>query len=82
MNKEHEQGIRAFENCLQSCKNLGHELFEMHFERVGITEEGIKNIKAGKQFLTEEQFYGFVNILRAPMQLDKTLINWLYALDH
>ena len=28
MNKEHEQGIRAFENCLQSCKNLGHELFE------------------------------------------------------
>ena len=82
MNKEHEQGIRAFENCLQSCKNLGHELFEMHFERVGITEEGIKNIKAGKQFLTEEQFYGFVNILRAPMQLDKPLINWLYALDH
>ena len=82
LNKEHEQGIRAFTNCLQTCKNLGYEIFEMHFERAGITEDDIRNIKAGKQFLTEEQFYGFADILRGSMQRNKPLMNWLDLADN
>lgn len=46
------------------------------------TEDDIRNIKAGKQFLTEEQFYDFADILRGPMQLDKPLINWLELGDN
>ena len=81
MNQEHQQGIKAFINCLQTCKNLGHTLSEMHFERIGITEEDIENLKAGKKYLTEEQFYGFTDIMRSPMQIDKPLINWLICAD-
>lgn len=81
MNKEHEQGIRAFEHCLQTCINLGHAISEMHFESIGITEEDIENLKAGKKYLTEEQFYGFTDIMRSPMQIDTPLINWLMCAD-
>ena len=82
MSKEHEQGIKAFEHCLQTCINLGHSISEMHFERIGITEDDIKLIKNGEKFLTEEQFFHFANILRGPMQFDKPLIQWLDLADH
>ncbi len=78
MNKEHEQGIRAFEHCLQTCINLGHTISEMHFERIGITEDDIKLIRNGEKFLTEEQFLRFANLLRGSMQL----IQWLDCADY
>jgi len=78
VNKEHEQGIRAFEHCLQTCINLGHTISEMHFERIGITEDDIKLIRNGEKFLTEEQFLRFANLLRGSMQL----IQWLDCADY
>ncbi len=80
MNHEHEQGIKALEHCL-SCL-CGRTIPEMHFELAGITLEDLEAFKKGEKYMTEEQFYGFIHILRAPMLLEKPLINWLNLGDH
>ena len=82
MNQEHEQGIRALKNCLQGCKNLGKTISEMHFERAGITPEDLKSFESGEKYMTEEQFYGFHYLLRAPRLLAKPLIDWLNLGDN
>lgn len=82
LKQEHQQGIRAFENCLQTCINLGHTIKEMHFEGLGLTTEVIERIKSGKQYMTEAQFHQFTTILRSPRMIDKPFIHWLMFADH
>lgn len=84
MNKEHEQGIRAFENCIKLFINLGRSLNEVYIEleRIGLSKDDIAKIKTGEKYITEGQFYEFADILRGPMQLDRPLINWLELGDN
>lgn len=80
MNQEHEQGIKALEHCLAFL--CGHTISEMHFELAGITPEDLEAFRKGEKYMTEEQFYGFTHILRAPMWLTKPLLDWLNLGDH
>lgn len=80
MNQEHEHGIKALEHCLAFLS--GRTIQEMHFELAGITPEDLEAFKRGEKYMTEKQFYGFNHILRAPMLLEKPLINWLKLGDH
>ena len=80
MNLEHEQGIKAFEHCLSWL--CGRSMSEMHFELAGIMSKDLEAFRNGTTYMTEEQFYAFARILRAPMFLEKPLIQWLNLGDH
>jgi len=80
LNKEHQEGIKAFENCIKLCLDLGRSINEMNFENIGISKEDIIKIKAGEKYITEEQFYGFAQILMFSHIIPLT--KWLEDLDH
>ena len=79
MNQEHEQGLNALEACLTSYIHMGKSLSEMPLDWAGITHEDLELIRHGEKFMTEEQFYGFLQILRSPMQLHIPLTDWILA---
>ena len=72
MNQEHEQGIKALELCLNM-----HPIKDEELAYVGLTREDITQIKNGNKYMTEEQLYKFVLVMRSPNMLDRPLINWL-----
>ena len=79
MNQEHEQGLKALEACLTSYTHMGKSLSEMPLDWAGMAHEDLELIRRGEKFMTEEQFYGFLQILRSPMQLNIPLTDWLLA---
>lgn len=79
MNQEHEQGLKALEACLTSYVSIGKSLSKMPLDWAGMTPEDLEHIRHGEKFMTEEQFYGFLQILRSPMQLNIPLTDWILA---
>ena len=77
MDYEHEKGISALELCLNMCTPE-----YKHFERIGLTNEDIEQVKNGNKYLTEKQLYDFINIMRMPLWIDKPLIDWLQLVGH
>ena len=72
MNYEHEKGIEA----LKLCLNM-HPIKDEELIYIGFTREDITQIKNGNKYLTEEQLYNFIDILRSPNMLDRPLLDWL-----
>ena len=70
MNYEHEKGINALELCL----NMSH-IKDQDLEYAGLTFEDIQQIKNGNKYMTEEQLYKFIDLMRAPNMLDRPN-NW------
>ena len=53
LNQEHQQGMRAFKNCIQLLINLGRSQNEMYIEleHIGLSKEGIAKIKTGEKYI-------------------------------
>ena len=63
MNHEHEKGTVALEACLKSYINIGKSLSQILLDPANMILEDLQLIRHGEKFMTEEQFYGFMQIL-------------------